>query len=146
MGGNNKMLVRLLYLPYRLNFEQFTEGDQHPLIAEVQKLLAGHDLYRSESTGYYDANTVEAVSSFQDANHLPITGTVDPVTFCRLHRAHLIELAPVARSPVNPILPRANILVAKTSRQITLFDGNALSASIRWPSASHQLPRPKATL
>ncbi|MDR3559912.1 MAG: L,D-transpeptidase family protein [Negativicutes bacterium] len=118
------MQVRIIYLPHRLAAARFSEGDRHPLIGEIQKLLAKQGLYQTEAHGNYDANTAEAVSQFQETGQLPPTGHVDSITYCRLQQATLLQIPPATALRVNSGLPRANILITKSSRQLTLFDGN----------------------
>lgn len=118
------MQVRIIYLPHRLGSVRFAEGDHHPLIGEIQRLLAHQGLYSAEAHGNYDANTTEAVSRFQENGRLPMTGQVDPITYCHLQRATRMEVGPVSTVRANPGLPRANILIAKGDRELTLFDGN----------------------
>jgi len=118
------MQVRMIYLPHRLAAAKFEEGDRHPLIGEIQRLLANQGLYPTEAHGNYDANTVEAVSRFQENGQLPVTGHVDPLTFCRLQHAAVIEVPPASTPRATTGLPRANILITKASRELTLFDGN----------------------
>jgi lipoprotein-anchoring transpeptidase ErfK/SrfK len=118
------MQVRMIYLPHRLAAAKFEEGDRHPLIGEIQRLLANQGLYPTEAHGNYDANTAEAVSRFQENGRLPVTGHVDPLTYCRLQQAAVLEV-PLASAPrANTGLNRANILISKASRELTLFDGN----------------------
>jgi len=118
------MQIRILYLPHSLAATRFSEGDRHPLIGEIQKRLAEQGLYQSEISNSFDANTAEAVSRFQESGRLPVTGDIDPLTYCRLQTALLSDVSPKTRNPANSGLARANILIAKASRQLTLFDGN----------------------
>jgi lipoprotein-anchoring transpeptidase ErfK/SrfK len=119
------MQVRILYLPHRLGLVRFSEGDRHPLIGTIQKLLAEQGLYQAETNGSYDANTVEAVFRFQETKRLAATGSIDPVTYCQLHRATSTRVTPSVKSHTSSSLHRANILLTKSNRQITLFDGNS---------------------
>jgi peptidoglycan hydrolase-like protein with peptidoglycan-binding domain len=119
------MQVRMIYLPHRLAAARFEEGDRHPLIGEIQRLLTNQGLYFTEVHGKFDANTAEAVSQFQENGQLRVTGHVDSLTYCRLQHATVIEVAPPDNPPrSNTGLPRANILITKASRELTLFDGN----------------------
>ena len=120
------MQIRVIYLPYRnLAAANFTEDSHHPMICEIQKLLYNHGLYHSDFHGFYDANTVDAVSNFQEINGLAVTGEINPITYCRLHKTTTKEITPVVKPLRNQFLSRANILIAKSSRQLTLFEGNS---------------------
>ncbi len=75
----------------------------------------------------YNNETIRGISLFQEKENLPATGMVDPLTYCRLHQASTTTITPL--SPVTKradfALPRANILITTSSRQLTLFNGNA---------------------
>lgn len=120
------MQLRFLYPPHRPIEAWLKEGDSRPIIAEVQKLLAGYGLYAGEAHGCFDAATADAVKRFQELRGLPPTGQLDPVTYCQL-------LAPAATADIRPVaaddravayLHRAKIQIVKSVRRLTLFDGN----------------------
>jgi lipoprotein-anchoring transpeptidase ErfK/SrfK len=118
------MQVRIVHLPQSPRLIQFGEGDSHPVVGQIQKILSEYGLYRGEAHGSYDAGTVEAVSRFQESRGLAVTGNIDLITYCHLHKAISHDIIPVARAYPS-FLPRSNILINKTNRQLTLFSGNA---------------------
>lgn len=120
------MNLRTLYLPHRLSEIFWREDESHPLVADIQRLLAKHGLYTATIHSIYDAVTRDAVSQFQEAEGLPSTGSVDPLTYCRLHPAALSQIE--TRQPTQRVktsVVRANILITKSSRTLTLFNGNS---------------------
>lgn len=119
------MQVRIIALPHRLGLVRFDEGDVHTLIGVTQKLLARHNLYYGETNGRLDGRTMEAISRFQESRGLNPTGVLDPLTYCRLQPAAEREISPAAKPRAAYGLARANILIAKASRHLTLFDGNS---------------------
>jgi len=119
------MNLRILYLPHSLADIILQEDKESPLVGEIQQLLIDHNLYHSPITHKYDVATSQAVILFQEEENLPTTGMVDGVTYCRLHQASIrqITAVPITKR-VDFTLPRANILITKSSRQLTLFNGN----------------------
>jgi lipoprotein-anchoring transpeptidase ErfK/SrfK len=120
------MKLRTLYFPYSLSKIDFAEDKEHPLVGEIQQLLTDQQLYNGPIHNCYDTETSHAVALFQEKEHLPVTSIVDPLTYCRLHEAHTTPItnqAPAAKR-ADFSLPRANILIAESARQLTLFDGN----------------------
>lgn len=119
------MNLRILYLPHPLATIIVKEDMEHPLVGKIQELLLKHNLYHAPITNQYDNVTSQAVTLFQEEQKLPATGMVDGITYCRLHQATVrqITLAPAAKR-ADFTLPRANILITKSSRQLTLFNGN----------------------
>ena len=119
------MYVRMIYLPHRLGLVNFSEGTVHPLVSTIQNQLSSRGFYQAKEHGMYDSETQEAVTAFQSAEGLRSTGIVTPLTYCRLQTAVVTEVTPItARTRTSTALPRANILITKTTRQLTLFDGN----------------------
>lgn len=98
-----------------------------PRIVEIQRLLTARGLYTGELTGTLDDATQEALARFQENEHLPVTGLNNPITYCHLQQAAVVQLTPTAplENRSRLALPRANILIAKGPRRLTLFDGNA---------------------
>jgi len=98
----------------------------HPLIAQLQEKLAARGLYTDTPDGVYNLLTQEAVTRFQQEENLPATGLLNPLTFSRLWAARHLTLSPASQPQQRAqlALPRANILIAKQRRQLTLFDGN----------------------
>ena len=120
------MNLRTLYLPHSLTNIDFTEDQEHPLVEEIQQLLTCQRLYNGPIHSCYDAKTSHAVALFQEREKLPVTGIVDPLTYCRLHPASIIPIKSPSSSAkrADSSLPRSNILIAIASRQLTLFNGN----------------------
>jgi len=56
-------------------------GLQGRMFAELQRFLKNENLYFHEISGVFDAETREAVNSFQRKNGLPVTGKVDLATW-----------------------------------------------------------------
>lgn len=120
------MKLKIYYLTDKLRNLVLTDGCQNPLISKIQQKLNEHGLYTGKIHGVWDTETKDAVFRFQDLEHLPATGILDPITYCRLsHYDKLVQVTPSAAKPrANFALPRANILITKTNRQLTLFNGN----------------------
>ena len=119
------MKIRILYLPHSLRNTIFVENIHHPLVGKVQELLMNRNLFNGPITNIYDTPTIQAITLFQEDEHLPPTGILDGITYCRLQAAavsHLLSLP--SKKRVDFTLPRANILINKSSRQLTLFNGN----------------------
>lgn len=119
------MNLRLLYLPHSLADITLWEDRSDPLIGKIQQMLIDHHLYHGPITSKYDATTSQAILLFQEEENLPATGLVDGVTYCRLHQATSRQIIPLpATKRADFALPRANILITESSRQLTLFNGN----------------------
>lgn len=119
------MKVHLLYLPHPLTAIQISEDIEHPLIGQIQQELANRHLYHAPITNKYDATTSQAVTLFQEEEHLPATGLIDGLTYCRLYQGTTRDIPPATRTKrIDLTLPRANILITESSRQLTLFNGN----------------------
>jgi len=119
------MNLRILYLPHSLADITLREDTVSPFVGTIQQLLADHNLYHGLINNKYDAATSQAVTLFQEEEKIPATGIVDGVTYCRLHQGtthHITTLPATKRSDFT--LPRANILITASSRQLTLFNGN----------------------
>ncbi len=120
-----KMKIRVISLERRLKEANFFEGDNHPLIAEIQRQLVSHALYHGPCHGYFDAETRDAVAMFQEREDIQVTGQIDPITFCRLQQSQNYQVSPLAKKQQSSrVLARANILLIKSQRRLTLFDGN----------------------
>ena len=121
------MNLRTLYLPHGLAAIDFREDSEHYLIGEIQQLLFQKDLYQGPIHNKYDTETIRGIILFQEKEFLPATGMVDPLTYCRLHQANVTTITPLSPVPKRTdfALPRANILITTSSRQLTLFNGNA---------------------
>ena len=119
------MNLRILYLNHPLADIAVKEDVEHPLVGKIQRLLANHNLYHAPITNKYDAATSQAITLFQEEENLPATGIIDGVTYCRLHQAKISQITTITRDKrADFTLPRANILVTASSRQLTLFNGN----------------------
>ncbi len=117
------MNIRFFYPPYRL--AHVYEGQSSPLVPIVQNLLTERGFYTGPAGTIFDVETQEAVAWFQHAEKLSVTGILDPKTYCRLSEAALHTIEPVkAKIRAATGLARANILITKSRRQLTLFDGN----------------------
>lgn len=120
------MQIRLIYPPRGLRELTLSEGYKHPIVIEIQQALAKLGLYLASPHDTYDAQTGEAIASFQESQNLTATGSLDPLTYCRLQKAVSLEISPIrkeTRAAINS-LSRANILITKSNRQLTLFSGN----------------------
>jgi len=119
------MKIRILYLSHLLRDNNFADHVCHPLIGRIQELLLNRNLYNGPITNTYDSATVQAVTLFQEDEHLPPTGILDGITYCRLEPAAIRQLTPLpSKKRADFTLPRANILITKATRQLTLFNGN----------------------
>jgi len=119
------MQLRFLFPPSRPAEAWLTANQSRPIIAEVQKLLTGYGLYSGVAHGSFDPATAAAVKRFQELRGLSPTGQLDPVTYCRLLPAAVVDVPETAgpkRAAVT--LARASILITKSSRRLTLFDGH----------------------
>ena len=120
------MKIRIFYLPHPLSTIRITDETVHPLIGEIQTKLTTQNLYHGPITNKYDTETSQAVTLFQEEEHLPATGLIDGLTYCRLHQSTLYEISSTnCTKRADFTLPRANILITASSRQLTLFNGNA---------------------
>lgn len=119
------MNLRMLYLPHSLADLVITEDMQHPIVGKIQELLTTHNIYHAQISNKYDTATSQAVTLFQEEQHLPATGIVDGITYCRLLEGASQEIKPLtAAKRVDHTLPRANILITVSSRRLALFNGN----------------------
>ncbi len=119
------MNLRTLYLPHSLTNFIVEEDIEHPIVGKIQELLTTHKIYNAHISNKYDTLTRQAVTLFQEEHHLPATGIVDGVTYCRLHQGTVQEIKTLpAIKRADVALPRANILITTSSRRLTLFSGN----------------------
>ena len=118
------MKVRMIYLSHSPRI-QFPKDNFSRQIKKLQEILKQGNFFLGEVTGYYNLRTKEALSRFQEAEGLRVTGELDPLTCCRLTGGKSKEVAPIENSRLSTALPRANILIAKSERRLTLFDGNS---------------------
>ncbi len=119
------MKLRTVYLSHQLSTLNLKDDSKHPIVTQIHKLLTVRGLYHGPVHDIYDTCTREAIACFQEAEGLPATGIMDPITYCRLHQANSIQIAPApSANRANSALARANILITKSQRQLTLFDGN----------------------
>lgn len=119
------MNLRTLYLPHRLRTVDFKEDSENLLIGEIQQLLVNQEFYQGPIHNKYDIETIRAVTLFQEKEHLPTTGMVDPLTYCRLQQARITTIKSLpSNKRADFSLPRANILITESSRQLSLFNGN----------------------
>jgi len=96
-------------------------------IEEVQRLLASRGYYTGPINGQLDDATQAALAEFQGAENLPVTGRITPITLARLQQAAAVYQVTAPKPFANRnnlALPRANILINRGPRRLTLFDGN----------------------
>lgn len=79
-------------------------GDSGAAVTEVQSLLNRLGYGPVAVSGTYDSDTTEAVSQFQNAENLPVTGAVDSNTYAAMQYrlAQLNGGAPIAAGQGNP--------------------------------------------
>lgn len=119
------MNLRILYLPHSLADLIIEEDMEHPIVGKIQELLMKHNIYHAHISNKYDTLTSQAVTLFQEEQHLPATGMVDGITYCRLQQGTVKEINSLpAIKRADLTLPRANILITSSSRRLTLFNGN----------------------
>ena len=119
------MNLRVLYLPHSLADLSITEDMEHPIVGKIQELLTNHHLYHAPISNKYDTITSQAVTLFQEEQHLPATGLIDGITYCRLNHGTNNEIKTLpAIKRADFTLERANILITSSSRRLTLFNGN----------------------
>lgn len=118
------MNIRKIYLPHRLNSLCPEQNKLGQLLPQVHHRLKSLGFYHGPEHNLYDSNTRDAILKFQEANNLSPTGVLDPVTYCHLYGAQTIEITPREKEDrAYSALPNANILITKSSRQLTLFNG-----------------------
>lgn len=117
------MLVNVIYTPRRFSASgavcSFWE------MQEVQQRLADLGYYRGARHGVYDDATRAAVTAFQKDRHLPASGTICSRTYLRLYQEESRLVQPVPR-PVYHSAPSLTIIITKSDRQLTLYNGRAL--------------------
>lgn len=118
------MNLRILHLPERLGLCNILQGQTSPIITEIQKILQARGLYDGPQHGELDSATSEALARFQQAERLPETGELSPLTFCRLQTAPTRQITPTDRIDRGYKAQRRTILITKSNRQLTLLDGN----------------------
>ena len=64
-----------------LELEFLQEGDQGPLVAQLQSRLALFDYYSGEITGYFDDATKAALQTLQQRHHITEDGYFGPETW-----------------------------------------------------------------
>ncbi|MFD3519527.1 L,D-transpeptidase family protein [Streptomyces sp. NPDC058653] len=114
--------------------ESGAEGDQ---VRELQARLRQIAHFDRAPTGYYGTVTAAAVTSFQAKRGLPLTGTLDTVTWERLlgmtRKPTAAELRPPAvKKPAPKPDPRCMtgrvMCISKTSRSLSwMIDGKVMS-------------------
>lgn len=118
------MDVKIFYLADTLRNLRLTDGCQHPLVHQIQQKLAQRGLYTGKIHGIWETETKDALQRFQNFEQLPAAG-LDPITYCRLNKYDkLIKITPSVAARASSALKRANILITKTNRQLTIFNGN----------------------
>ena len=116
------MNIRKIYLPYSLN--ELT--NQPLLLQQVQCALKVRGFYQGPEKGSYTPETRDAILRFQRSEKLALTGILDPITFCRLNEADIVEITPVKDNRnADLTLAQGRILINKSNRQLALFNGNS---------------------
>lgn len=120
------MKIRKIYLPHSLAELSFTEDQKHRLLFLIHAELKKRGFYQGTNENIFTGETREAVLLFQESEGLPPTGLIDPVTYCRLQSCTSLEIPPAENKKrfIDSSLSRANILINKSHRRLTLFDGN----------------------
>ena len=117
------MMIRLLYLPHRL--ARIYEGQDNPLVSAAQQELAKRGFFNGTAGTLLDNETKNALIAFQEAERLSVTGILDPKTWCRLREGLSRTIEPLGVKPrAAAQLQRATITIARSPRQLTLFNGN----------------------
>ncbi|MGI6092011.1 MAG: murein L,D-transpeptidase [Veillonellaceae bacterium] len=117
------MNIRRIYLPHSLGLLGMA-SDNSRLLPEIHRLLKKHGCYEGAEHNLYDSNTREAIAEFQMRQGLRPTATLDHTTYCRLFDAAVSEIEPIEKTDrVYGTLANANILITKSNRQLTLFNG-----------------------
>ncbi len=119
------MQIRMLYLPYRLAAANPDATTIQPLAGEIQKLLTERGFYPGDPANPNNQEIRAALARFQDHEQLPVTGEIDPLTYCRLNPAQTNTLDTTAvKQRFKTTLARASILIDRAPRRLTLFNGN----------------------
>lgn len=69
----------------------YSNGDYHDDIYGIQTELANLGYFNDDATGYFGDMTQDAVSKFQSANNLTVTGIVDEATYTVLFSSQALE-------------------------------------------------------
>ena len=72
---------------------EITEGDENYLVLEIEQHLYSLGFLKQYADNLYDADTSAAVSLFQEANGLEITGNADPETRAALLEESALDMA-----------------------------------------------------
>ncbi|HEY3426305.1 MAG TPA: L,D-transpeptidase family protein [Negativicutes bacterium] len=120
------MHIRKLYLPYPLAQLTFSNEIKQPLLQQIQRILRMKGFYQGSEQNTYTAKASEAILQFQKAEKLAPTGSLDPITYCRLFAADILEIVSVKDNRnADLTLERGSIFINKSIRQLTLFNGNS---------------------
>jgi peptidoglycan hydrolase-like protein with peptidoglycan-binding domain len=120
------MNIRKMYLPYSLAEMNLSRGIRQPILGQIQCLLKIKGFYQGIEQDTYTDEIGEAILQFQKSEKLVPTGSLDPITYCRLYGADIVEITSVKdnRHRADLTLARGRILIHKPTRQLTLFNGN----------------------
>lgn len=119
------MRIRCLYLPFPLSALTLQENEKSPQVEALQQQLTKLELYTGSCDGSYNEETAAAITAFQEQHRLLPSGQFTPATVCCMYPSQTEEITPLTRPRNDLSLPRANILISKGSRQLTLFNGNS---------------------
>jgi lipoprotein-anchoring transpeptidase ErfK/SrfK len=119
------MKIRKIYLSHPLADSETSNGLKHPLPQQVEHMLQMKGFYQRPGQDIHSPETREAILAFQKAEKLAQTGILDPLTYCRLCDADISEIIPLKESRrADQFLSQGKILITKSSRQLTLWNGN----------------------
>lgn len=120
------MIIRKIYLPHSLGSIDPSSDKLGQLLPEVHLLLKKHGCYQGAEHNLYDSNTREAIAMFQESQGLRPTGVLDHTTYCRLFNAAIADVEPIEKTDrAYGTLTNGNIIITKSSRQLTLLNGKA---------------------
>ncbi len=120
------MHIRKLYLPHPLAQLTFSNEIKQPLLQQIQHILKMKGFYQGSEQNTYTAEASEAILQFQKAEKLAPTGSLDPITYCHLFAADILEIVSVKDNRnADLTLERGNIFINKSIRQLTLFNGDS---------------------
>ncbi|MBP2659178.1 MAG: ErfK/YbiS/YcfS/YnhG family protein [Firmicutes bacterium] len=89
------MNIRKMYLPYSLAEMNLSRGIRQPILGQIQRLLKIKGFYQGIEQDTYTDDIGEAILQFQKSEKLAPTGSLDPITYCRLYGADIVEITSV---------------------------------------------------
>ena len=114
----------------------YQKGDSDPVIGEYQLMLVklGYLEDKYEAKGKMDAETVNAIKIFQDANSLVRDGCLGPETMEQLHDAKAVKYAlrlGMSGSEVKRVQKKLQDLKYLTSAQVTGYFGEQTELAVK---------------